>query len=904
MPVSRTTGNVLLLVGLLCLATASAAPARPELPRLIDAGEAAAPATPAFGAPTDSLFLLGGPGVLTGKFQDAAGQPDRQDWTGVDMTRPDPPHWRVSDFQADALDPVTPGNHAWWCGDILESCGGDDPPEGYGSDWIDFLDWYGTVPDPGDSVTVRVQASLLCGFEPGEEYLYLSAETPAGMQTLRSWTNILSLVDVDESITLPPDCYVGENSDQVHLRWSFHSDGAWDDSDCLWPSAGAAWLDLIRVHFDQGAGPVQIGWTETCEDGDPLQWQPVIPRGTGEFSQVLDAPGEADPDSDNDTPQFVFIDDGVVVPETGGYPCTSYCYGPGGYVVNPEYGLSEIGTTLHNEIWSPVLAVPDTTWNAAIFSWDEYVHSPIGEGAPYIFGIWHVRSTTDPTGQTGWSEWRDNNTVLYGDPRHVRVIHNVTDLLEPGFRCVQLALGVLHYRYYLSTDSTPAPYFDNVSLQVYRRAAPSSVLVRPDGTGDYPTIQDALNAAAEGDTVLLADGVFTGEGNRDLSMHGRAIVVRSQSGNPATCTLDAQGTAADPHRAFLFWNQEGPGSVLSGLTLTGGHLESDVMQYNLCGGAVYCDNATSPRIENCVFTDNTVLGETQFGGAVACYRSSVELRDCVFTGNTATKGGAVGVIDYSTPSLVNCLFVANEALSSGGAVYASGSNALVTITSCTFTGNVNPSYSGTLYSWNYASYEIDHTILASGQAGYSVAANYQYNFSFTCSDIWGFPLGDWWGSIADQLGVDGNLGADPLFCGATQPLFPFGLDENSPCAPEANPACGLIGAVPVSCGEWSGVAERVAAGPALELYPGSPNPFNPSTKIAFRLAEPGRVEARIYAIDGRCVRTLAAGRFDGGRHELTWSGIDDSGRPVASGVFFCRVRTADAEATTRLVLLK
>ncbi len=70
-------------------------------------------------------------------------------------------------------------------------------------------------------------------------------------------------------------------------------------------------------------------------------------------------------------------------------------------------------------------------------------------------------------------------------------------------------------------------------------AQATTYVVKSDGKGDFPNIQAAINAAASGDTVALTDGVFTGDGNRDISFLGKAMVLRSLSGNPVGCRISA-----------------------------------------------------------------------------------------------------------------------------------------------------------------------------------------------------------------------------------------------------------------------------------------------------------------------------------------------------------------------------
>ena len=55
----------------------------------------------------------------------------------------------------------------------------------------------------------------------------------------------------------------------------------------------------------------------------------------------------------------------------------------------------------------------------------------------------------------------------------------------------------------------------------------------------YPTIQGGINAAVEGDTVLVADGIYTGWDNKELDFGGKDILLMSENG-PANCIIDCE----------------------------------------------------------------------------------------------------------------------------------------------------------------------------------------------------------------------------------------------------------------------------------------------------------------------------------------------------------------------------
>ncbi|MBN1163518.1 MAG: T9SS type A sorting domain-containing protein [Candidatus Krumholzibacteriota bacterium] len=83
-----------------------------------------------------------------------------------------------------------------------------------------------------------------------------------------------------------------------------------------------------------------------------------------------------------------------------------------------------------------------------------------------------------------------------------------------------------------------------------------------------------------------------------------------------------------------------------------------------------------------------------------------------------------------------------------------------------------------------------------------------------------------------------------------------------------------------------------------------PNPFNPSTMIRFSLKDRGRVSIRIYDVTGRLIETLLDEFRDAGAYEVQWTGTNNSGSPVASGIYFYQMRTGSYECTKKMVLLK
>ncbi len=89
-----------------------------------------------------------------------------------------------------------------------------------------------------------------------------------------------------------------------------------------------------------------------------------------------------------------------------------------------------------------------------------------------------------------------------------------------------------------------------------------------------------------------------------------------------------------------------------------------------------------------------------------------------------------------------------------------------------------------------------------------------------------------------------------------------------------------------------------------QLAQNEPNPFNPSTAIAYSIAKPGHASLRIFNLNGRLVTTLLDREVVPGPGSVIWNGQDSNGRRAPSGVYVYRLLNADGELSRKMVLLK
>ena len=373
---------------------------------------------------------------------------------------------------------------------------------------------------------------------------------------------------------------------------------------------------------------------------------------------------------------------------------------------------------------------------------------------------------------------------------------------------------------------------------------------------DYPTIQAAINAAANGDTIQVAPGTYV----ENLSFLGKAIRLFSDQGSEVT-VID--GNQAGP--VVSFTSGEGPQSVLRGFTLRNGKAG---VSPALRGGGIRIENSSptiignvitgntagdggggisssfgSPLIQENVITNNgqipgwsggvggggvaiggassaqllknTISGNSwsASGGGVTLFAAGTpSLQNNFITNNTAySQGGGVWIVNYSDASIVQNIIVGNSA-STGGGVYwlvPSGRRGPFLINN-TISGN-NSSQGSAVFADGFdAQAQLINNILVSTNTQTAVVCG-TFDASapiFRFNDVLSTAGLAYGGTCSDQTGSNGNISADPQFVGAA--AGNFHLQAGSPAIDSGTsngaPATDLDGVPRPADGNGDGIA--------------------------------------------------------------------------------------------------
>ena len=317
--------------------------------------------------------------------------------------------------------------------------------------------------------------------------------------------------------------------------------------------------------------------------------------------------------------------------------------------------------------------------------------------------------------------------------------------------------------------------------------------------GDSTTIEAGIDGAANGDTVMIAQGTFNEFG---IDFLGKGITVMSTDPMDSAVVAATVVDAGLQSTVFYFRSGEDSTSVLSGLTITAGrstmgggicceNSSSPAISYNVIagnsvnggnGGGISCADSSSPTISNNIISDNSVASGK--GGGVSCTNfSSPIITHNTIVGDTVGPGGggAISCENSSSPIISYNTISENRGYNSCGAVYSENSSP--TISHNTITNNYTFWYGGAIYSDQSVSTITDNTISGNEASHYGGGIFYtlssQPKSNNSIPDNFAYYSGGGiytWGSfsiITNNVitGNSSNLKGGGIRCGSSSPTL-------------------------------------------------------------------------------------------------------------------------------------
>ena len=438
---------------------------------------------------------------------------------------------------------------------------------------------------------------------------------------------------------------------------------------------------------------------------------------------------------------------------------------------------------------------------------------------------------------------------------------------------------------------------------------------------DYSTIQAAINASVDGDTILVEPGTYMENINyrdKNIVITSRYYISRDPSYISSTIINGSSPVSADTASCVIISGGQDSSAILQGFTLTGG---GGTKWLDIHGAGTYREGGgilielSSPTIQHNIIRDNLVTNTVGVvstgGGGIRIGDGNLKILNNIIIGNTGKYGAGV-VLNYTGVLIKNNVIANNfgsNAYGAGSGIWNTGGS----LNSKVIENNTivnNSATAGTAGIQSYTSILImrnniiwGNTAPGPNQISGSVSVRY--------CDVQGGFTGE------------GNINVAPTFDSTNYYLATgsAGIDEGdtsiiyNDLEDSLNPGNALFpsrGTLRNDMGAYGGSGATILGVSTVSIQNISqsipekfylaqnfPNPFNPSTKIKFDIPKSAGVKLIVYDITGREVASLVDERLEAGSYQYTFNAVS-----LPSGTYFYTIDVDGVKETKKMVLLK
>ncbi len=277
---------------------------------------------------------------------------------------------------------------------------------------------------------------------------------------------------------------------------------------------------------------------------------------------------------------------------------------------------------------------------------------------------------------------------------------------------------------------------------------------------DFETIQGAIDAAEDGDTVLVAPGEYV----ENVNFEGKAISLIGNPEDPSEVIIDGDESGS----VVTFVNGEERTSILIGFTIRNGLAGSH-------GGGIYC-NGASPTIRNCHIRENSA--GNLYGGGICLQQSEALIEHCEITDNLTNVAGGGLFLMTSSPTIFGCLIARNSTVQYASGIYIHNGS-FPRLINCTLSGNRSENELQLIYMTSNSQMTISNSIITDNQP------NEIHNFQSTLEISYSYLQGGEDNIEGNFDWGEGNIDEDPLLIDIDE--GDYHLSEDSPCIDTGDP---------------------------------------------------------------------------------------------------------------------